>query len=148
MKDMQLVVRKELVVGRDVEEAFDLFTSGISSWWPLDRGHSVFGEESDHPVMECRAGGRVYEVSKGGEEAEWGTVLEFDRPRLLRVRWHPGAPAADATEFVVRFSPAGSGRTSLELVHTGWEHFGDEARERHHSYHTGWDIVLGEYAAR
>jgi hypothetical protein len=147
MKDTQLVVRKELVVERSVEDAFALFTEGIAEWWPLDRGHSIFDERSDHPVMECREGGRIYEVSAAGEEAEWVSVLEWDPPHLVRVRWHPGAAVADATEYVVRFAAAGEKATRVELVHTGWEHFGDGAFQRYDGYNRGWDIVLGEYAA-
>lgn len=147
MKDTQLVVHKELVVERSVEDAFRLFTEGIAEWWPLDRSYSVFEDQSDHPVMECHEGGRIYEVSKTGEEAEWGSVLEWDPPHLLRVRWHPGAAVADATEFVVRFTAVGHAVTKVDLVHTGWEQFGDGAGERYDGYNRGWDIVLGEYTA-
>ena len=40
-------------------EAFDLFTAGIASWWPV-RTHSYGGEAVTSVVFEPGVGGRVY----------------------------------------------------------------------------------------
>ena len=44
----------------------------------------------------------------------------------------------------VTFAPDGEG-TRVELAHTGWEAYGDEAGKSCGSYNEGWDIVLGRY---
>ena len=144
MKDTRLVVRKQLTIERSVEDGFRLFTTDIAAWWPLDRGHSIFGERSKHPVLEPKVGGRVYEISNDGDEAEWGSVVDIEPPHRLTIRWHPGSDPAQATEFTVTFAATESG-TRLQLEHTGWEQFGDEAAARYESYDHGWDVVLGEY---
>jgi hypothetical protein len=41
--------------------------------------------------------------------------------------------------------PEGDG-TRVELVHSGWEAYGDDAAASRASYDTGWDIVLGKLA--
>ena len=54
-----------------VEEAFDLFTARLDTWWPLDT-HSISADEkraSPAAVRwEGRVGGRVVEVAADGSE--------------------------------------------------------------------------------
>ncbi len=128
-------IRKTVLVDFTPEEAFDLFTARIGSWWPV-RSHSYGGEAVTQVVLEPRMGGRLYEVTDAGEQ-DWGSVLVWEPPARLVLDWQIGNAAG--TEVEVRFSPEGPG-TRVELEHRG---FGDEGARG--NYESGWDIVLGPF---
>jgi uncharacterized protein YndB with AHSA1/START domain len=134
-----LVVRKTVTVQPSPERAFALFTEHIGEWWPFG-SHSIHGDKVDRLVFERRVGGRVYERTADGEEADWATVLAFEPPSRFLLEWRVN-PSRAATELEVTFTPNGSG-TRVDLEHRGWD-----AEERHRSYDSGWDVVLGEYVA-
>ena len=136
-------VEKSLQVSLPVEAAFNLFTQGITTWWPLAT-HSVGLAEAESCHVEEHEGGRVYEIKKDGTEAPWGTVLAWEPPHRFMMSWHPGRDENTAQELEVRFETEGEG-TRLELIHRGWEIFGDKAKETREGYVSGWDIVLGHY---
>ena len=131
-------VRRTVAVAAVPERAFEAFTADIGRWWPMAR-HSVFGEQASVAFEDGRLVERL-----GAEVSEWGEVLEWDPPRLLRLTWRPGNPAEEATEVTVRFRPDGAG-TRVELEHSGWERHarGQAAAD---GYGVGWPIVLGAYA--
>lgn len=137
-------VRKTVAVDLDVERAFALFTEEIGTWWPVGT-HSIHGERVSEVVVEGREGGRVYERTAGGEEADWGLVLVWEPPSRLVLEWRvdPSAPAP--TEVEVRFAADGEG-ARVELEHRGWERLGEAAAGSRASYDTGWEHVLGRYA--
>jgi DNA-binding transcriptional ArsR family regulator len=141
------VVRKELTIGRSIDESFHLFTAEVGQWWPFDEGHSLFSGEATGAVIQPFAGGRLYEVSRDGQEAEWGSIVRYEPPGLLEVRWHPGRAPEHATTWAVRLEAIDIGTTRLELIHTGWEVRGEDAAESHADYSVGWDFVLGQFAS-
>jgi uncharacterized protein YndB with AHSA1/START domain len=135
-------LRKTVTIRRrTAAEAFEVFTTGISRWWPLDR-YSIDPKRARTCVLEPRVGGEVYEVNEDGERAPWGRVLVFEPPARLVVTWHPGREPQTAQEVEVRFSDAPEG-VLVELEHRGWAALGDEARTSRPSYSEGWDHVLG-----
>jgi uncharacterized protein YciI/uncharacterized protein YndB with AHSA1/START domain len=133
-------IRRYVEVRASVETAFALFTSHISSWWPLKR-HSVFGSEA----LVAFEGDRLVE-RHGDEHAVWGEVLEWDPPRALRLAWHPGLDRAQATDVHITFADD-DGVTLVTLVHTGWEAVDDPAGTAH-EYGQGWPLVLAQFAGR
>jgi uncharacterized protein YndB with AHSA1/START domain len=138
-----LAVRKSIVVNAPVERAFALFTEGIASWWPT-LSHSIHGDEVETVVFEPREGGRVYERARNGEEAHWADVRAFEAPTRILLDWRVN-PQRPATELEIRFVPEGDG-TRVELVHSGWEAYGETAAGGRDGYDSGWDVVLGRYA--
>ena len=140
----ELTIRKSLTVAAPVERAFEVFTERIGSWWPLEH-YSIGGDQVEAVVIDQREGGRVYERSKDGSEAEWADVLAWEPPNRLVLRWRVN-PKSPATEVEVHFSPEGEGMTRVELEHRGWEAFTDEALTTSRAgYSEGWDLVLGRY---
>jgi uncharacterized protein YciI len=133
-------IRRYVEVRASVETAFALFTSHLSSWWPLKR-HSVFGGDA----LVAFEGDRVVE-RLGEQEAVWAEVTEWDPPRSLRLAWHPGQYRDEATEVEVTFAAA-DGVTVVTLVHSGWEAVDDPAGAAH-EYGQGWPHVLAGYAER
>ncbi len=129
-------IHKTIVVDFAPPEAFELFTAGIASWWPV-RSHSYGGDAVTDVVFERRVGGRVYEVTAAGEQ-EWATVRELDPPHGFVLDWLIGD--ASGSEVEVRFTPEGAG-SRVDLEHRG---FGtSDPRER---YTSGWDVVLAPFA--
>ena len=55
----------DVTIQRYPAKAFELFTSRLADWWPLDT-HSLGASEKKIPatvIMEPHTGGRIYEVS-------------------------------------------------------------------------------------
>ena len=144
--ETHLVVRKEIVVDRSREDAFRIFTTEMASWWPTAT-HSIYGDEVTDVIVEPEVGGRIYEVTKDGRSADWGKILEWDSPGGLTVSWKPNLDdEAHRTTWVVRFEGIDDAVTRVEVVHTGWEGFGEQAESARMQYHQGWDPVLAGYA--
>ena len=139
-------IRKQLMVGLQVETAFKLFTEGMGRWWPL-LTHSVGEEQAETCFLEGWVGGRIVEVLKDGSQSEWGRVLTWEPHQRVSFRWYPGREPDTAQEVAVTFSEIPTG-TLVELVHVGWETLGDKALKIRDSYDTGWDLVLTKYVAQ
>jgi len=75
----------------------------------------------------------------------WAEVTEWDPPRALRLKWHPGAPIERATDLKVSFVPDGE-QTLVVLEHTGWERLSEPAAAAQ-EYTQGWPHVLDRFAA-
>jgi hypothetical protein len=139
-------IRKSIEVNLPVENAFDLFTDGYTTWWPL-KTHSVGEEQAQSCTFESWLGGRIYETTKDGVQYEWGRVLAWDPPRSFTISWYPGRDAGTMQEVEITFSAVPRG-TRVELVHRGWERLGELSSKIRAGYETGWDVVLGKYIER
>ena len=122
-------VRKTLSVNCSPERAFEVFTAGLSRWWPQNVG---IGKTPRRTVlMEQRLGGRWLEVAEDGTETVVGTIAVWEPPRRLVVLWQINAQwqpdAAMRSEVDVTFTPDGPGATVVELVHHKFETMGAEA---------------------
>ena len=139
-------VRRSVGVDCGLEEAWEVFTTGIGTWWPSDT-HSLGGEDVRDVIFEGQVGGQVYEVDADGTRRAWADVVVWEPPHRLVLAWNVGALRAEPTEVEVVFTPYGDGPgTRVELEHRGWERWEDGAEARA-SYHTGWEYVLGRFAA-
>jgi len=133
-------VVKTITMALGQKRAFDLFTKGIGTWWPLE-SHSVGGEHASRCAFECEDGGSIYEVDDNDSRHEWGRVVVFDSPERVVFTWYPGREPSEVQRVEVVFSAAGSG-CRVTLTHTGWEEFGDRAVEMRDGYDSGWDLVF------
>lgn len=138
-------IKKSSWVRLPIERAFELFTDGISTWWPLE-SHSIGEDNAERCVLEGKTGGRIYEVAKDGSEAEWGTVTAWEPPTKVAFTWHPGREKETAQLVEVTFRSKDDG-TEFELIHSGWELLGERGVKTRENYDGGWDIVLSKYAA-
>jgi uncharacterized protein YndB with AHSA1/START domain len=135
---MDLSVRKSVTVQTDVERAFRVFTEEIASWWPVET-HSIHKQVT--PVLERRAGGRLYERTEDGREEHWAKVLAWEPPHRLVLEWQVNAERRPS-EIEIIFSGEG------EVTRVDLEHRGFEDEEMQGSYDDGWDVVLGRYSER
>lgn len=124
-----------------VERAFEHFTAGFGTWWPL-KTHAI-SEDVVEAHMELRVGGRVYEIRTDGSEASWGEVVAYDphsHVAFTFVPWHTGTPESTVE---VRFE-AIEGGTRVRLEHRDWDRLEELQPGIRASYDTGWDVVFGE----
>jgi uncharacterized protein YndB with AHSA1/START domain len=132
---------KSVTVNAPLQRAFELFTDGIATWWPLET-HSVAEDRAETCVFEARQGGRIFERTATGEEHLWGAVVVWEPPHRVVYTWHPGRGEETAQEVEMHFSVERDG-TRIDLEHRGWDRYGDGAAEMLRNYHGGWDYVLG-----
>lgn len=125
-----------------VEHAFDTYTDNMSAWWPLG-SHAVETDKATSCVFEAHEGGRIFEVTSEETQHQWGTVLECNRPRLLRHTWHPGGDPEKPTTVELQFESVGKG-SRLTLTHEGFEILGERGPAVRESYVPGWQFVVGE----
>lgn len=141
-------MEKTRTIPLTVEEAFNLFTNKLDTWWPLDT-HSVTGQEDGElparVVFGHGVGEQVVEITRDGTRHVWADILVWEPPHRLSVSWYPGSDPSNATTFEVTFTPHAEGSV-LHLTHHGWaaDSGGQAHRER---YQTGWEMVLDPFAA-
>jgi uncharacterized protein YndB with AHSA1/START domain len=144
-------VRRSVTVDCSVGDAFATFTDRIAEWWPLGThsiDHYETGSAAETVVFQGRAGGQVYERTKGGEELKWADVIAYEPPQRFVLAWNPSRDnARPKTEIEVTFTDEG-GKTRVDLEHRGWERLGDDAAEARDSYNQGWEPVLAGYAEK
>jgi uncharacterized protein YndB with AHSA1/START domain len=124
--------------------AFEVWTSRTSLWWPSE--HTVSADPDVVVTFEPRTGGRIFERTPAGDEHEWGEVLAWEPPRLLRYSWHIRRERSDATEVEIRFDDDPDG-TRVSIVHSGWERLGVLGPRWREVNTMGWDGVLPAYRA-
>lgn len=136
-------VVKDVWIPATPQAAFRRFTEELDSWWPRAT-HSVCGERGAGVRFEAGVGGRIVETDVDGLEHVWGTVVDWEPPRLTTFTWHPGRDASSATHVTVTFTEDGEG-TRIDLEHGGWEARGAGGTELRESYQSGWDPVIAAY---
>ena len=140
-----MLVEKQIVIDRSRDDTFRMFTEEFGSWWPIAT-HSIHGEDVADAVLEPHVGGRIFERTTDGTECDWGTILTWDAPSGFSVSWKPNLdPDAHRTTWTIRFEAVDDESTRIELVHTGWEGFGEGAVDAHAAYTGGWDMVLAAF---
>jgi len=148
----ETTVRASIVVHAPIERAFQVFTEGMSSWWP--REHHIGRVPMVATIVEPRIGGRWYELGDDGSECDWGVVLAWDPPHHVAVSWHLDgdyrydADARRSSRVDVRFQPQGDGTTLVELEHSGLDHHGPTWRRLRDDIASagGWPGTLRRFA--
>src|SRR5258708_10487562 len=131
MNEMVVIapVRKPVRVNAPVADAFEVFASGLTRWWPYD--HGVGKKPIKTVLMEPRLGGRWLEIADDGTETSVATITLWEPPHRLVMVWQVNAQwkpdAAMKSEVDVRFSADGPDATQVELLHHKFETMGAEA---------------------
>lgn len=133
-------VEKTILVPLPPRSAFDLFTDGMGSWWPLE-SHSLSGDAQANVTVEPQEGGRIFETKPDGTRADWATITEWQPGAFLAFDWYVGRDPAEATQVSIRFIASGNG-TRIDLVHDGFDRLAGGAEMRQ-GYNSGWEMVLG-----
>lgn len=144
MMDHDPIVRT-VVVRCAPPRAFDVWTNGIASWWPLET-HSLHGAEASTAVFETGAGGRIFETGPDGEKI-WGEVVEWDPPQRVVYTWSPGREPARSTTVEVTFAPHEHG-TLVRVEHRDWHRLGADTKRLHALYSSdkAWPAIFRSFA--
>jgi uncharacterized protein YndB with AHSA1/START domain len=141
-------VRKSIVVNAPPARAFEVFTAGMTRWWPPT--HTILKAPFKEAVIEPRAGGRWYHVGQDGSTCETGLVQVWDPPSRLVLVWQLNPqwqydPNLH-TEVEVRFTQDGA-RTKVELEHRMIERMGEQAETARNAVDApgGWTGILEEF---
>ena len=122
-------VRKSVRVKAPIARAFDVFTAGLTRWWP--HNHGVGRKPIKKVLMEPKLGGRWLEIAEDGTETTVATIITWDRPHRVVLLWQVNAQwkpdAAMKSEVDVRFTAESPDATLVELVHHKFETMGAEA---------------------
>jgi uncharacterized protein YndB with AHSA1/START domain len=146
------LVKKQVFVKTTPERAFEVFTTEMSTWWPLAT-HHISKIDAKNAVIEPFVGGRWFERGVDDSECDWGTVLAWDPPARLVLAWQISADwqhdKALMTEVEVRFT-AENGGTRVDLEHRLLRNFGPRAEEMRGIFDSqgGWNGMLAAYLAR
>jgi uncharacterized protein YndB with AHSA1/START domain len=128
--------------------AFEVFTAGMSRWWPVT--HTTLQTAFKDAVVEPHAGGRWYHTGSDGSTAEVGRVRVWEPPSRLLLVWQLDPKwQYDAnldTEVEVNFIAEGDG-TIVEFEHRHIERMGEGAEAAHAAVGSpgGWTGLLEEY---
>jgi hypothetical protein len=141
-------VKKSVRVEAPVARAFDVFTSGLTRWWPHD--HTVGKKPVKQVMMEPRLGGRWLEIAEDGTETSVATITLWEPPHRLSMYWQVNAQwkpdASMKSEVDVRFTPDGPNATLVELVHHKFESMGAEQGESmRNDVDRGWPALLERF---
>jgi uncharacterized protein YndB with AHSA1/START domain len=143
-------IRRTLTVACPPDRAFDVFTRGMGTWWPLDT-HSIavdqeLDQQAEDLAIEPRVGGLLEEILDDGSRRRWAEILAWDPPARVAYAWKPNDLPTPPTEIEVRFTAQDAG-TEVKLEHRGWEGLGEFAERIHPLYASegGWTMVLARY---
>jgi uncharacterized protein YndB with AHSA1/START domain len=142
-------VRKSIRVKASQARAFEVFTSGLGRWWPLD--HGIGKTPRKAAIMETRPGGRWFELAEDGTETTVGKIIAWEPPRRfvmtwdINSEWKPDTKVSSEVE--VRFVADGDA-TRVELEHRKFELMGAEGGEKmRKDVDGGWPMMLERFAA-
>jgi uncharacterized protein YndB with AHSA1/START domain len=144
-------IRRQIVVPASRERAFEVFTAGLTGWWPGD--HHIGGAPIEEIVVEPRQGGRWYTRHTDGSETSTGYVAAWEPPARLVVTWQITPDwrydPSLVTTVEVRFVEEAPDRTRVELEHRDLDRFGPEAERMRQVYDApgAWDGTLEAFAA-
>ncbi|MBR0967715.1 SRPBCC family protein [Bradyrhizobium diazoefficiens] len=142
-------VRKTIRVAAPIDHAFDVFTTGLTRWWPYDYG--VGKQPIAKVMMEPGPGGRWVEIATDGTETTVATITVWEPPHHLVMLWQVNAQwkpdSQMQSEVDVRFIAEGTEATVVELVHHRFETMGAEAgASMRRDVDGGWPGLLGRFA--
>jgi uncharacterized protein YndB with AHSA1/START domain len=144
-------IRRQVVVSASQQTAFDVFTAGMTGWWPAE--HHIGSAPIEEIVIEPETGGRWYTKHTDGSESYTGVVTAWEPPGRLVITWQIGADwkyhADLVTTLEVHFVEEAPGRTRLELEHRDLEAFGEQAEHMRQVFDApdAWNTTLERFAA-
>jgi uncharacterized protein YndB with AHSA1/START domain len=143
-------VRKTIRVKAPIARAFDVFTAGLTRWWPAT--HGVGKKPIDKVLMEPRLGGRWLEFAEDGTQTVVATIIHWEPPQRLVMLWQVNAQwqpdPSMRSEVDVRFTQDGADATQVVVLHHKFETMGAEAgASMRNDVDGGWPGLLERFAA-
>jgi uncharacterized protein YndB with AHSA1/START domain len=142
-------VRKTVTVEAPIAHCFEVFTSGLTRWWPPN--HGIGNKPIRKVSMEPRLGGRWLEFAEDGTETIVATITRWEPPHRLVMIWQINAQwkpdAAMKSEVDVSFVAEGPDTTRVEVLHHKFETMGAEAgASMRKDVDGGWPGLMTRFA--
>ena len=137
------MIQKSVFLHCQPAEAFKLFTSRISEWWP--ETHRPTKDPKSHLFLE--PAGRFRERSRDGREIELGRVIAWEPPHRLAFDFYLGTSEAQPTAVEVTFALEEEG-TRVTVCHRPTPESENLWNLRSPVFQTSWDAVLRALANR
>ena len=144
-------IEKTITVPCSPEQAFDIFLTGMGSWWPLDKFtySAMKGAPAKDVRIDPRPGGGITEIGADGAETSWGHVVDYAPHSHMELRFHIPAPGhEDGGQSLLRiaFAPVDGG-TRVDLRQSDFEAIGEMGEPSSKGYSQGWVAIFeGAYA--
>jgi uncharacterized protein YndB with AHSA1/START domain len=146
-------IRQSVTVPIHPERAFDLFTEGMGTWWPVE-SYSRAVSEFQHDDVEvaglwfqARMGGSILEHMSDGRTLPWAEVIAWQPPHRVVMAWRPHSLPEPPTELEVTFAARDAG-TLVEIEHRDWDGLSEGFRTQlYEIYERGWVTTLARFAA-
>lgn len=131
--------------------AFDRFARELHAWWPREY---TWSQDVLHDIgVEPERGGLCFEIGPHGFRCDWGRVLDWEPPALLRLAWQisprrePVPNPLHASRVTVSFTPNAGGHTTVAIVHDAFERHGGDAPEYRAAMASphGWPSILQRF---
>jgi uncharacterized protein YndB with AHSA1/START domain len=150
----QTSVGHSIVVEGPIEQAFEVFTDGIGTWFPAE--YNLLEVDIAERVFEPRVGGHIYDRGTDGTECHWARVLAYEPPNRvvfswdISPQWQIETTPERTSEVEVRFAPEGPDRTRVELEHRHLDRHGEGWEQSRESVagDGGWPGCLRRFADR
>lgn len=132
-------------VDAPIEHAFDVFTTGIGTWWDADK-HLLDAPIADM-AFEPYVGGHIIDRGTDGSECRWARILGFEPPHLVRFswdinpRWEIETDPAKASEVEITFTAMGPERTHVVLTHRHLDRHGEGWESMRDAVGSGWSLA-------
>jgi len=137
------MIEKSVLLRCSPEEAFQLFTTRVSEWWP--HTHRMVKDPSSEMFLEET--GRFWVRDSDGREVDLGRVLKWDPPHRLAMDFYVGTNAAQPTAVEVTFTPEAEG-TRVAVHHRAKPESEDLWSQRAPVFERSWQAVLEALATR
>jgi uncharacterized protein YndB with AHSA1/START domain len=142
-------VRKSVRVKAPIAHAFEVFTTGLTRWWPHNKG--IGKKPIQKVLLEPRLGGRWLEISEDGTKTSVATIIHWEPPHRLVMVWQVNAQwkpdVSMQSEVDVRFTAESANVTHVELVHHKFETMGTEAgASLRKDVNGGWPGLIERFA--
>jgi uncharacterized protein YndB with AHSA1/START domain len=146
-------VRTDAEVHAPIERAFEVFTTGIGTWWPPDK-HLL---EASLAEMEFQpwVGGNIIDRGVDGSECRWSRILAYEPPTRvcfswdINLRWQVETDPDKASEVEITFAADGPERTHVVLTHRHLDRHGEGWEAMRDAVGSGWSLSeFADVAAR
>ena len=137
------MIQKSVFLRCPPDEAFQLFTTRISEWWP--KTHRLTKDPDSELLLE--RSGRFWERARDGREMELGRVLVWEPPHRVALDFYMGTNAAQPTALEVTFTAENEG-TRVTVRHRAMPESEEVWDQRAPAFERSWEAVLDALANR
>jgi hypothetical protein len=138
-------VTRSIEVAAPLEHAFEVFTTGIGTWWNPE--HHILEAGLAEMVFEPRVGGHIIDRGVDGSECRWPASW----PTIRRTGCASAGTStcigssktdpARTSEVEVIFTSDGPNRTRVALTHRHLDRHGEGWQAMRDAVDSGWDLA-------